>query len=180
MGYLFGEIGQCTESYANETVKQDFTFDSYFLYRASEIHFVLSMRWHFRCPYELQQEEVWFARTSIPQLSVHNPLWESFEEVERHHRWHSNLHRCLWQRHLYPLDVTRDSCRYGKENQHGHSRGVRQVRLGDLTTKTMDTNERTKQNTETYNASEKQHSKTWLAMQKYRGTVTVYDKNLFN
>ena len=43
----------------------------------------------------------------------------------------------------------------------------------------MDTNERTKQNTETYNASEKQHSKTWLAMQKYRGTVMVYDKNLF-
>ena len=43
----------------------------------------------------------------------------------------------------------------------------------------MDTNERTKQNTEAYNASEKQHSKTWLAMQKYRDTVTVYDKSLF-
>jgi len=43
----------------------------------------------------------------------------------------------------------------------------------------MDTKERTTQNSETYNASEKQHSKTWLAMQKYRGTVTVYDKSLF-
>ena len=27
--------------------------------------------------------------------------------------------------------------------------------------------------------SEKLHSKTWLAMQKYKGTVTVYDKSLF-
>lgn len=35
------------------------------------------------------------------------------------------------------------------------------------------------QGTETYSASEKQHSKTWLAMQKYRGIVTVYDKSLF-
>lgn len=56
---------------------------------------------------------------------------------------------------------------------------VIQYRLNVLTTKTMDTNERTKQTTETYNASEKQHSKIWLAMQKYRGTVTVYDKSLF-
>ena len=27
--------------------------------------------------------------------------------------------------------------------------------------------------------SEKEHSKTWIAMQKYKGTVTVYDKSLF-
>ncbi len=56
---------------------------------------------------------------------------------------------------------------------------VIQYRLNVLTTKTMDTSKRTMQTTETYNASEKQHSKTWLAMQKYRGTVTVYDKSLF-
>ncbi len=43
----------------------------------------------------------------------------------------------------------------------------------------MDTKERTMQKSETCNVSEKQHSKTWLAMQKYRGTVTVYDKSLF-
>ena len=35
------------------------------------------------------------------------------------------------------------------------------------------------QNVEVSNTSEKQHSKTWLAMQKYKGTVTVYDKSLF-
>ena len=27
-------------------------------------------------------------------------------------------------------------------------------------------------------SSEKRHSKTWLAMQKYKGTVVVYDKSL--
>ncbi len=43
----------------------------------------------------------------------------------------------------------------------------------------MNAVERTKQKPETDNASDKQHSKTWLAMQKYRGTVTVYDKSLF-
>lgn len=42
----------------------------------------------------------------------------------------------------------------------------------------MDTKEKTLQTSETYNVSKKQHSKTWLAMQKYRGTVTVYDKSL--
>ncbi len=35
------------------------------------------------------------------------------------------------------------------------------------------------QNTETFKEPERQHSKTWLAMQKYKGTVTVYDKSLF-
>ena len=43
----------------------------------------------------------------------------------------------------------------------------------------MDTKERATQTSEPYKVSEKQHSKTWLAMQKYRGTVTVYDKSLF-
>ncbi len=43
----------------------------------------------------------------------------------------------------------------------------------------MDTKERSKEHSEAYNVSEKQHSKTWLAMQKYKGTVTVYDKSLF-
>ena len=35
------------------------------------------------------------------------------------------------------------------------------------------------QSVEVSNTSDKQHSKTWLAMQKYKGTVTVYDKSLF-
>lgn len=43
----------------------------------------------------------------------------------------------------------------------------------------METKEQTMQKKETYNVSSKQHSKTWLAMQKYRGTVTVYDRSLF-
>lgn len=43
----------------------------------------------------------------------------------------------------------------------------------------MNTKERTQQDAGTYHVSEKQHSKTWLAMQKYKGTVTVYDKSLF-
>lgn len=43
----------------------------------------------------------------------------------------------------------------------------------------MDTLNDNYQNVEVQNTSEKQHSKTWLAMQKYKGTVTVYDKSLF-
>ena len=43
----------------------------------------------------------------------------------------------------------------------------------------MKAEQRATQKTEIFNASEKPHSKTWLAMQKYKGTVTVYDKSLF-
>jgi len=44
----------------------------------------------------------------------------------------------------------------------------------------METVEKIKQQVNSYSVPvEKQHSKTWLAMQKYRGTVTVYDRSLF-
>lgn len=35
------------------------------------------------------------------------------------------------------------------------------------------------QNSETNQVSQAEHSKTWIAMQKYRGTVTVNDQSLF-
>lgn len=39
--------------------------------------------------------------------------------------------------------------------------------------------ERNMQNTEPNQVSQVGHSKTWIAMQKYRGTVTINDQSLF-